>query len=75
MLTTFTVYLAYRALERMRPPRPLGSATVPTATMPLIAYGAMLLANLLTAGPGALWVIGPFTMGVPLLLAASRLAK
>ncbi len=75
MLTTFTVYLAYRALERALPPQALGPVTITTAAMPLIAYGAMLLSNLLSTGPAALWVIGPFTMGLPLVLAASRLAK
>jgi uncharacterized membrane protein len=75
LLTTFTVYLGYRAFEWARPPRPIGPATVATAAMPLVAYGAMLLSNLLSTGPAALWVIGPFAMGVPLLLAASRLSK
>jgi hypothetical protein len=43
--------------------------------MPLIAYGAMLLGNLLAGGLPALWVIGPFAMGLPLALATARLRK
>jgi uncharacterized membrane protein len=73
ILTTFTVYWVYRSVERALPPRALGPATVATVAMPLVAYGAMLLANLLSTGPSALWVIGAFAMGLPLILATSRL--
>jgi uncharacterized membrane protein len=59
LLTTCSVYLAYRVFEWTRPPRPLGPVGILTAALPLVAYGAMLLANLFSTGPAALWVIGP----------------
>ena len=73
LATTFTVFLLYRAYERWRPPaggRPRGFVV---AALPLVAYGSMLVADLVAGGPEALAVIGPFVMGVPLLAAASRL--
>jgi putative membrane protein len=72
MLTTFTVYLIYRLYERRSNPKPIGPVTTPVAAMPLIAYGAIMISNML-AGPEALRVIGPFVMGVPLIAAATRL--
>lgn len=73
MLTTFTVYLAYRLCERQAVARPQGPLTPAVAALPLLAYGAMMLSNVLPAHPPALVVIGPFVMGLPLAAAASRL--
>ena len=75
LATTFTVFVLYRGFERLRPacgPRVTGSTV---AALPLVAYGAMLVANLVAGGPPALAVIGPFVMGVPLLVAAGRLRQ
>jgi putative membrane protein len=72
MLTTFTVYLAYRWYERRSSPQPIGTVTTAVVAMPLIAYGSMMIATVLV-GPEALRVIGPFVMGLPLIAAATRL--
>jgi putative membrane protein len=82
LLTTFTVYLAYRAVESgwgaqavVAPAAvvaPIGRAV---AAMPLAAYGLMLVADLVSGeAPPALVVIGPVAMGIPLGVAAWRLA-
>ena len=76
LLTTFTVYLLYRLFERARQPHPDGPVTNRIAGMPLVAYGAMMLSNVLGGGgPEALVVIGPFVMGLPLVAAADRLFR
>ena len=74
MLTTFAVYGLYRWFEARVQPRPLGSMTKAVAALPLVAYAAMMLSNLLGGGgPDALVVIAPFAMGLPLVVAAARL--
>ena len=76
ILTTFTVFLVYRLTERRWTPRPMGDMTTAAVALPLVAYGAMLLANLQADGaPAALVVIGPLAMGPPLLPAIIRLAN
>jgi putative membrane protein len=76
ILTTFTVFLVYRLTEHRWAPRPLGDVTTAAVALPLVAYGAMLLANLQADGaPAALVVIGPLAMGPPLLAAIIRLAN
>jgi putative membrane protein len=88
LLTTFTVYLAYRALEQRRVPRPggarssgaglSGAATLPlgaaAAALPVAAYGLMLIADLLSGvAPAGLAIVGSVVMGVPFAAAALRL--
>ncbi len=75
VLTTWTVYLAYRLFERRVAWRPVGPITVAIAAMPLIAYGTMMLSNMLNANPEAVRVVAPFAMGIPLAAAADRLLK
>jgi putative membrane protein len=86
LLTTFTVYLAYRAVEQrmgagatrgvaLAPPRPvvspLGSGV---AALPVAAYGLMLVSDLLSGvEPAGVAIVGPLVMGPPVLLAAWRL--
>ena len=79
LLTTFTVYLAYRALERRwaRAGEP-GGAGLPlssaAAAMPVAAYGLMLVADLLSGvAPDGLVAIGSVVMGVPFAAAVWRL--
>lgn len=72
MLTTFTVYLVYRIFERRSAPQPVGAITNWIAALAIIAYGSMMLGNMLT-GPAALIVIGPFAMGLPIVFALDRL--
>ena len=74
IVTTFVVYLVYRLLEQRWSAAPAGASTRPVAAMALVAYGAMLVANLgVNAAPDALVVIGPMAMGIPLAAATLRL--
>lgn len=74
MLTTFTVYLVYRLFERRTAPKSIGPLTNRIALLAVLAYGAMLLSNMLN-GPSALIVIGPFSMGLAFVFALDRLFK
>ncbi len=73
LVTTFTVFALYRAYESVRPAPITGASRSLVAALPVAAYGAMLVANLVAGGPPELAVIGPFVMGVPLLAATLRL--
>jgi putative membrane protein len=88
LLTTFTVYLAYRAVEQRWAaggPSDAGGGAVAggagdlspaTAALPVAAYGLMLVANLLSGvAPAGLVVIGPLVMGVPLAAVAWRATR
>ena len=73
-LTTFTVYLAYRALEQRFAPVPLGPVTTGIAALPVATYGVMLSSDLLSGvAPAGLAVIGVVAMGVPVVVAVWRL--
>jgi putative membrane protein len=74
LLTTFVVYALYRAFEHRRPARGASLSTL-AAALPLVAYGSMLVSNLVAGGPPELVVIGPFVMGVPRLATAGRLRQ
>ena len=81
LLTTFTVYVAYMAVER-RWSEAAAAETAPTdmspavAALPLAAYGLMLVADLVSgAAPAGLAIIGPVVMGVPLAWAVWRLGS
>ena len=66
--TTFTVYLLYRSVERRWTPRPVGPLTNGPSGMPIIAYAAMMLANMLSgAAPAAIAVVAPIAMGMPVV--------
>ena len=43
------------------------------AAMPVAAYGAMMLSNMVRSDPPALVVVAPFAMGLPLIAAIERL--
>ena len=83
LVTTFTVYLAYRAVEQRWSPRLTPEAYAPgaasglgvaAASLPVAAYGLMLAADLLSGvAPAQLPLIGPVVMGAPLIGAAWRL--
>jgi len=74
LLTTFTVYLAYRALEQRFVAAPAGPVTARVAALAVGAYGAMLAAELLSGVlPAQVAVIGPVVMGVPIAVAVVRL--
>jgi putative membrane protein len=74
LLTTFTVYLAYRALEQRFAPVPLGPVTASVVALPVAVYGLMLASDLLSGlAPAGLAVIGVVVMGVPVVVALWRL--
>jgi len=74
LLTTFTVYLAYRTLEQRFAPMPLGPVTTGIAALPVATYGVMLASDLLSGvAPAGLAVIGVVAMGVPLAVVVWRL--
>jgi putative membrane protein len=76
LLTTFSVYLAYRWLSRGWAGDGLAQSRADSVawTLPVAAYGLMLLADLLSgAAPAGLVVIGPIAMGVPLVVAVGRI--
>jgi putative membrane protein len=76
LLTTFTVYLAYRALEQRFAPDPLGPVTTGIALLPVATYGLMLASDLLSrVAPAGLAGIGVVAMGVPVVVAAWRLRR
>lgn len=73
LVTTFTIYLIYRLMESWRPPIPMGRLSRWIVVLPLIAYGAMMFVNSFEVSPQAMHVIGPFVMGLPLVMALTRL--
>ena len=74
LLTTFTVYLCYRAVEQRVAAAPLGPVGAAMAALAVAAYGLMLVSDLLSGvAPAGVAVIGPLVMGPPLLIAAWRL--
>jgi putative membrane protein len=74
LLTTFTVYLAYRAIEQRLAPAALGPLDWRVAALPVAAYGLMLASELLSGvAPAGLAIVGPLVMGPPLAVAAWRL--
>jgi len=76
LVTTFTVYLAYRTVEQRVRAAPRGPLSARVVALPVAAYGLMLAADLLSGvTPAALWLIGPAVMGPPLILAAWRLRR
>jgi uncharacterized membrane protein len=74
LATVLAVYLAYRWFERRLGTAPLGPTAGWPAALPLLTYGLMLVADLLSGvAPAGLEFIGPVVMGVPLAAAAWRL--
>jgi uncharacterized membrane protein len=70
LATTFTVYLAYRAVEQRVAPSPVGSMPAWVAALPVAAYALMLASNLLSgAAPAAVVPIGLVAMGIPVAVA------
>lgn len=78
LLTTFTVYLAYRLVERRIGIQPVAPATTAVVALALAAYFIMLF-NYLLPGANDQWeaarIIALFVMGFPLLAATGRLLE
>jgi len=72
LLTTFTVYFLYLVFER-RMTRYNSSLTKQIMVMPILAYGMMMISNIIPGEPPELRFIGPVVMGIPLCIALYRL--
>ncbi|MDW0141165.1 MAG: carotenoid biosynthesis protein [Nitrososphaeraceae archaeon] len=75
LLTTFTIYFIFRLLSERKfqmhtSRRPLTTSII---LLPLISYGATMIANIIPGEPPELRIIGPIVMGIPLVIAAPRL--
>jgi putative membrane protein len=75
VITTFTVSLAYRAVERLQrmPMKPFGRAHRTFLLMPLAGYASLCIGDLWVGVPVDTRVIAPFAMGIPLVAALIRL--
>jgi len=71
MVTTFTIYMIYRIIESKSKPIEY-SINNYYLILPIIAYGLMLIANLIPGEPAELLFIGPIIMGIPIVLALIR---
>ena len=64
ILTTFTIYFLFRVLsERMLQALPSRPLTTSIILLPLIAYGAMMVAIIIPGEPQELRITGPIVMG------------
>ena len=72
VLTTFTIYFLYLLFER-KTTRHSSSLTKRIMVMPVLAYGIMMISNIVPGEPSALRFIGPVVMGIPLGIALWRL--
>jgi uncharacterized membrane protein len=75
ILTTFTIYFCYRLYEKMHAPESQGPVTMLISSMPLVAYASVMISNSFGSNVEGLQVIGPFVMGLPLLIAIFRLLR
>lgn len=75
ILTTFTIYLCYRFYESRHPAAEQNEATTTIIAMPLVAYASVMISNSFGSNVEGLQVIGPFVMGIPLMISIFRLLK
>lgn len=78
LLTTFTVYMAYRLVERRVGVRPVAPVKPAMVALALVAYFLTMFPYLLPGGGDmgeALRIIALFVMGFPLLAATGRLLE
>jgi uncharacterized membrane protein len=71
MLTALSIHLAYRLVECRMYLRRIGPAAALIATLPLAAYGCIVIWNSLAAGLPAWRAIGSHIVGLPLFAAAA----
>jgi len=72
IITGFIVFALYRAFERKLAPTPIGAMTPTITTLPIIVYGFLLVTSLLDIGIAELRVVGPFVLGIPMLIALTH---
>lgn len=73
-ITTFCVYCAFMAIDRVLPPADSPTLVRPVACLPLLAYGLMIVS--LCAGNDrfpAVKVIAPLSMGLPLTMSVLKI--
>lgn len=70
--TTFTIYFLYLIFERKMTSYN-NNLTKWIMVMPVLAYGIMMISNIVPGEPSALRFIGPIVMGIPLSIALWRL--
>ena len=70
--TTFTIYFLYLLLERKTASHS-NYLTKKIMVMPILAYGIMMISNIIPGEPPALRFIGPVVMGIPLCIGLYRL--
>ena len=75
LLTTFTIYFIFRLLSERKFQMHTSRSPLTTSIilLPLISYGATMIANIIPGEPPELRIIGPIVMGIPLVIAATRL--
>ena len=73
--TTFLVFVVFRLLERHIPLKPQIKVTRTFVALPLLTYGFMAVGDIVIGEPPATLMIAPFAMGIPLLFAATALAR
>ncbi|TBR26468.1 MAG: carotenoid biosynthesis protein [Candidatus Nitrosotenuis sp.] len=70
--TTFTIYFLYLIFERKMTSYN-NNLTKRIMVIPVLAYGIMMISNIVPGEPSALRFIGPIVMGIPLSIALWRL--
>ncbi len=70
---SFVVMFLYRLVELKVEQLPLGHINRWVVVMPVATYGLMSISDLAIGQPEATLLISPFAMGIPCLIAASRL--
>lgn len=73
LVTTFTIALVYRLVEKRVPLHPLGRGHRHVVLFPLLGYAGLCVGDILMADPVGTRVIAPFAMGLPVVAAGIRL--
>ena len=71
---SFVVFMLYRLAELKIPLVPLGRVTWWIILFPLLTYGQMSVSDIALGHPEETVLISPFAMGIPFLIALTRLA-
>lgn len=75
LLTTFTIYLVFSLTRQKSHAASELNLSQVIVFMPLIAYGSMMISNIIPGEPLALRYIGPIVMGIPLVIGSYRFVK
>jgi putative membrane protein len=72
---SFGIVLVYRLIERKLPLAPAGDGRRWVAALPVAIYGTNMLSSVLAGMPLETRLIAAFAMGVPVLVAATRIVQ